>query len=181
MANVTYLLGAGASYNALPVVDELPKAIDDVITSLEKHAFISSSGNANIMSEYSDYKRKAIENLKQLLQGCLNHLSIDTYAKMLFLTGNKEYTQTKVTIGLFFKLHSFFLQNREVIFTTTAQSKKCRATEYLDKRYDAFFASILQEKYNEFPDNIKVLSWNYDNQFESTFKEYIVNRQQKVD
>lgn len=175
MANVTYLLGAGASYNALPIVDELPDAINNVITSLSRHSLLITSGHSEIFTYYTSYQNNAINNLRKLLEGCLNHLSIDTYAKMLFLTGNQEYTQIKATIGLFFKLHSFFAQNKEVIFRTTNESKKGRQTEYLDKRYDAFFASILQERYDMFPNNIKVLSWNYDNQFENTFKRYIKN------
>ena len=89
MANVTYLLGAGASANALPVVNELSAAIDDVITALSHYNLTFSSNKVDILIEYEGYKKKAIDELKKLLDGCLNHLSIDTYAKMLFLTGNK--------------------------------------------------------------------------------------------
>ncbi|WP_035360571.1 hypothetical protein [Dyadobacter alkalitolerans] len=41
-----------------------------------------------------------------------------------------------------------------------------------DKRYDTFFASILKEKVNDLPDNMSILSWNYDNQFEIAYSSY---------
>jgi len=41
-----------------------------------------------------------------------------------------------------------------------------------DKRYDAFFAAILNDHYSELPENIKVISWNYDSQFEKSYGEY---------
>jgi len=40
-----------------------------------------------------------------------------------------------------------------------------------DYRYDSFFASILNDL-QSFPENIKILSWNYDLQFEISFAEY---------
>ena len=40
-----------------------------------------------------------------------------------------------------------------------------------DSRYDTFLANILQDK-SQFPYNIKVLSWNYDSQFEIAYHEY---------
>ncbi len=47
----------------------------------------------------------------------------------------------------------------------------------IDKRYDAFFASILEKKYEklELPDNIKVLSWNYDKQIEYSIAQFCKN------
>jgi hypothetical protein len=38
-------------------------------------------------------------------------------------------------------------------------------------RYDSFYASVLDST-NKIPSNIKILSWNYDSQFELAFTEY---------
>ena len=42
----------------------------------------------------------------------------------------------------------------------------------VDMRYDAFFASILNEDSFKLPENIRILSWNYDYQFEKAFSEF---------
>ncbi len=44
----------------------------------------------------------------------------------------------------------------------------------IDYRYDVFFATLLVENNEtlELPDNINIISWNYDNQFELAYKQY---------
>ena len=44
-----------------------------------------------------------------------------------------------------------------------------------DKRYDAFFASILGDGDGDFPDQVRILNWNYDFQFEKAYSEYYLN------
>ncbi len=172
MANVTYLLGAGASYNALPVVNEIPDAINGVIGELSRRL---NGPNLDLKNLYSQTDRKtalknAIENLKELKKGTENHLSIDTYAKMLFLTKNKSYELAKYTISLFFQLYQ---QCKINIDTNNTNQSWYRPHKILDNRYDAFLASILVDSYDKFPNNINVLSYNYDDQFERAYSNYL--------
>ena len=44
-----------------------------------------------------------------------------------------------------------------------------------DERYDSFFASLYNEN-GELPENIRILSWNYDSQFELSYLQYSRSR-----
>ncbi len=158
MAKVTYLLGAGASVNALPIVNDIPKALNNILDVLD---------NKNPLHRYDTNDQAdtyAKNDLRGLLKGCQEHVSIDTYAKKLFLTGHPNYIKVKNVIILFFELYQKLYNS-------------------FDKRYDAFFASILNDRYDKFPKNISILSWNYDNEFEKAYYKYIesANSKQEVD
>ena len=45
-----------------------------------------------------------------------------------------------------------------------------------DRRYDAFIAAILNHKTDKLPDHVKVISWNYDIQFEKAMAEFMVEK-----
>ncbi|MGH2565345.1 MAG: hypothetical protein ACRDE5_12570, partial [Ginsengibacter sp.] len=84
---------------------------------------------------------------------CRNHASIDTYAKKLFIKKKYEMLKKlKVTLSVFF------------VFTQCLNN--------YDKRYDTFFASILNRNSFTLPKNIKIISWNYDFQIERAYAEY---------
>ena len=87
---VTYLLGAGASKNALPLVKDIPERLEKFITDCV--AILSFNPNKGKMITTKDIGRgKAIENhriisdLKWLLENVKKHASIDTYAKNFLL------------------------------------------------------------------------------------------------
>lgn len=40
-------------------------------------------------------------------------------------------------------------------------------------RYDSFFASLLDDDIIVFPENVRILSWNYDFQFEKAYSNYL--------
>ena len=156
MENVTYLLGAGASANALPVVKNFPDALNNIKSRISSILYEMNRGK-----KYREDQKKIYEiagrDLQELYEGCVNHASVDTYAKMLFLTNrNKRYRKTKCEIILFFELYRYF-------------------NKTFDKRYDAFLASILSKTAPRFPSNIKVISWNYDYEFEKAYLKYSSN------
>jgi hypothetical protein len=201
--NVTYLLGAGASANAFPVVKEMGKVVKSILLDeLEKYTLpIGSSfyedledgtlgltlkhavsditylGKSDKKSAYTFLAQKADEHglsffndlnevskkiylLSLLLYGCETHLSVDTYAKKLWL-GQKhkkanleKYNDLRTAITLFFQLHNNLYKK-------------------IEKRYDAFFAGIMDvDKNNKYhavlPDNVNIISWNYDYSLESS-------------
>ncbi|MCB0698176.1 MAG: hypothetical protein KDC07_12480, partial [Chitinophagaceae bacterium] len=97
-----------------------------------------------------------------LLKACNEHKTVDTYAKMLWSTDkNSEYKLIKCTIILFFELYRYF--NNKV-----------------DKRYDAFFASIISKEEPRLPDEIRIISWNYDYEFEKAFMKYALSATEDI-
>lgn len=153
-----YLLGAGASAQALPMVSQIPKALEEHhqwLWSYAKEAKVRKEmieGNpeterSNLLGEYL----RIIDDLKT---GSANHESIDTYAKKLYLrskTSTSDRTKlVELKIGL-------------SLFMAYLQAKNRTA----DKRYDGFLASLLTHTSGAtltLPADVMVLNWNYDQQ-----------------
>jgi hypothetical protein len=155
MKNVTYLVGAGASANCLPLVKDFDIRMEQLI-----HLFQEEQYQISAVDSFKDFNSKTkkeiqedfINNLQWLIIECKNHASIDTYAKKLFLKGETVKLKTlKVTLSVF------------LVFAQCLNN--------YDKRYDTFFASILQNLYS-LPRNIKIISWNYDLQIERAYGEF---------
>jgi len=154
--NITYLFGAGASKNAIPINDTLHASMHLEFQNLKEE----------LKTKQGEICDKSINPYitQSLIDGFLNdynfiliesqrHQSIDTYAKKLYITADFENLK---------KLKSILS-----IYFTLIQSRKNS-----DERYDSFFASILEESQNVFPKNLKILSWNYDYQFEKAYSIY---------
>lgn len=158
MNKIAYLFGAGASRNALPIVNEIPsrlKSLIDLLNSeklqLSEEEKFTDIGLKNIESKIV-YQKELITDLEWLLEESSKHASVDTFAKKLTIKReHKKLNRLKVALSIFF------------IFEQTINQP--------DKRYDSFFASIHNELY-DFPENIRILSWNYDYQFELSYLEY---------
>lgn len=154
---ITYLFGAGASRQALPIVKEIPQRVKDIIELLKSESYKLSD-----IEEYKDLKlnkskaeiqKVLINDLEWLLVNSENHASIDTYAKKIFIKGqDKELVRLKAAFSVYLIIEQL-LKNA-------------------DKRYDSFYASLLNDNYYDFPSNLRILSWNYDSQFEKSFSEY---------
>jgi len=167
--NITYLLGAGASFNALPIVDKIPQELqnfaDEFKPVLNFDLVYNSHEEKNIVTSFLEkfnYNRDSKEfwtksaeqfynDINWLNREAKNHTSIDTLAKKLFLRRDeKKLNKLKSILSCFF------------IFIQTKKN---------DNRYDSFFASILEDL-NNLPKNIKILSWNYDSQLENAFSNF---------
>ncbi|HEU4576436.1 MAG TPA: hypothetical protein VFS36_15645 [Chitinophagaceae bacterium] len=157
--NITYLFGAGASANSLPVVSQVPNRINEMIIHLS-HSQFALTGFSEQIHEQSGYrianediKRKFVSDLKWMVNIVQKHASIDTYAKKLFIRQDFDV-----------------LKKLKLVFSTYLYLEQCfRPVDY---RYDTFFASILFDNINKLPDNIRIISWNYDFQFEKAFADY---------
>lgn len=179
MSRIVYLLGAGASFgrrgekklkfqtkrhtkdgvlsgrascvnieSGVPVVNEIPGRLAYMIHKLE--TLLSKPQN----DLDSKKLQKLIDDLGWLQDKTSRHATIDTFAKKLFLTDNHgEYQKLKNLLLIFL----FFEQ----------------IINEPDQRYDTFLASILQNDVNHLPDDITVVSWNYDFQFELAYNEYV--------
>lgn len=169
MANVTYYIGAGASagkrdkqgeiIEGLPCVNEVTKRLGRYVNRIAMAAFHEGERDWNTpypglgnRAEWEAAKQRLVSNLRKLHTACERNATIDTYAKKLVLQ------EKKAELEHLERLLSFYFILEQVM---------CQP----DRRYDTFLANILQNR-RQFPSNIKVLSWNYDSQFEIAYDEY---------
>lgn len=169
MSKTIYYLGAGASYGrreketkniieGIPVVAEIPTEMD---------AFRSFISDAEVPSKETVFqnryktskgyiesdKQEMLDDIDSLIEGIKQHSTIDTYARKLYLTGNKrDFEKLKRVLCAFFIWEQL--------------DKKT------DNRYDTFLANILEEKTLYLPSEISIISWNYDSQIEIAYQAY---------
>ncbi len=147
---VLYFLGAGASAEALPIVKDsadgkvkgLPTAMIEMAAFMEQHTFDDAT---------KPFIDQFILHLQLLAKESISFTTIDTYAKHLYLTNRDELEKLKITVSLFFCIEQLYFKK-------------------LDKRYLIFLTTILDTLI--FPENIKILTWNYDFQMELTGYRY---------
>jgi hypothetical protein len=153
MGKVAYLFGAGASCYCLPMIDGMKGRLENFRVNLV-HFTLKYPFNKFENTELTRIKLKEeiIGDLEKIIREVDTYASIDTYAKSLLLSNRiVDYNTLKVILSLFFIYE--------------------QALQPTDKRYDSFFASILGNSWSDFPD-IRIISWNYDFQFEKSFNKY---------
>lgn len=162
MNKITYLFGAGASKNALPIVNEIPERLSNLISLLDSESLILDDNISfpkfEIIGDGSkrDFQISVINDLKWLHSESARHSSIDTFAKKL--TIRREFS------------------NLEKLKTALSVFLICeQALKDFDNRYDSFLSSIINND-GSLPENIRILSWNYDYQFEIAYSEYSGNK-----
>ena len=162
---IVYLLGAGASYGTREKDEKGNDSPGKIIRGIP---IVNELENAiKFLKRYrsspemlSNAQKILFASLDRLEENCKNYPTIDTYAKQLFVTKRKnEYEQLKKDLTVFFTLQQDF-QKR-------------------DLRYDGFIASLIDEEGN-LPNNIKILSWNYDCQFELAYSGYIKEQERSI-
>jgi hypothetical protein len=157
MKNITYLIGAGASRHALPLVKDFPARMEQFLRIFENHSYLLSTSEqfekvgTNISKR--DLQNQFIDDLKWLKNACVGHASIDTFAKKLFIKKKyKELKKLKIALSAYLVCE--------------------QALNKVDGRYDSFFASILNGNATDLPNHLRVISWNYDYQLEKAYAEY---------
>lgn len=130
--NFTYLLGAGASANALPTIANF----SEYIAKLKKHGFANELKFSKIIKEIS-----------WLASNTDRFTSPDTLAKTNYLKGDlDQYKRIKDIITILFVLLELSPLNK------------------FDARYINFICSLVKGHEPIFPNNVKLLTWNYDSQ-----------------
>ena len=169
MKNVTYLLGAGASYHACPIWKEqamkmiamansnLPPIVRD-----EQSKSSQLPNSENIILDIGYFGNKALE-----------YGTIDTYARKLFLTDQtSELRRLKVAVSMFFTLWQIA---RIPDLKTRKLNGKIVKYEDIDLRYIQLLAAITDFDYQNnviVKPNINFVTWNYDLQLELAFKKF---------
>jgi len=102
---ITYLFGAGASCQALPIVNQIPPRLENMILRLERNEFDFS--NDEIYNDLSLQKTldNIVDDLKWLKVSAENHASVDTLAKKLYLKERyDELDKLKRALSIFLLL-----------------------------------------------------------------------------
>lgn len=179
MKNITYLLGAGASANCMPVISNMQVRIRYLREFLETFsdkklnpaAYLTMGFNKDYQSEYDQLQTE----LAWLLEESRPHQTVDTLAKKLYHTDNDSLLRLKRVLIFYFLLEQlFYFQTGDVNLKNT---ETFIPKQIPDKRYDSFIASILKNEANkvEIKPGIRVITWNYDMQFEMAFRNYRKN------
>ena len=160
MANITYLIGAGASANCLPCVNQIPQRLGELSRLFSGHTLPERFDGKQYLpkikndDDWNYYKQLIVNDLTYLKEKSTEYTTIDTYAKYLYLIGNnKEYKKILQLLSYFFIVEQIIRRP--------------------DNRYMTFFANIL-DRSEPFPNNINILSWNYDSQFEIAYEKFNV-------
>lgn len=92
MKEITYFLGAGASYHSVPIMNDLNSAIINFVQRLSGLFVSETNFHNHILNVWLPIITHASE-----------HPTIDTYAKKLFLTNDKyELRQLKLILSSYF-------------------------------------------------------------------------------
>ena len=170
MSKTIYYIGAGASYGVrdngkivegIPVVAEIPAEFDAfkkfIVDAEIPHEDISfqdlyRTGHDDV----ENAKRYMLHDINSLIEGIIDHATIDTYARKLYLTKrNRDLERLKALLCAFLLWEQ--LEHKP------------------DRRYDTFLANVLDYETQNIPENISLISWNYDSQIESAFRAYKLN------
>lgn len=168
---ITYLLGAGASFNAVPIWNEQGLTMQEMGFRL-KTKFKNSRQLRPIFEAMEKYGKYALE-----------YGTIDIYARKLFLNNKpEELNQLKLVLSLYLDIWENFEELRNEITSNLKSSKKLdedRKYDAIDKRYYALLSVILDSS-NEhgvaIDDNVNFITWNYDLQLESAFESFLMKK-----
>jgi hypothetical protein len=176
--NITYLLGAGASYHSIPVVDSLNDRMELFLNMATPH----QKGDPIIdKTFYNELNLQSIlQKYGNVMLQALKHRTVDTFAKKLFLQKNWDDLHIlKEFLCLYFAFEQSPDDRKVVLpgqgFSHIAKEKLQSTLDglhnHLDYRYDIFLAALLNDEM-ELPSNINIISWNYDHQFEMAYGDY---------
>lgn len=152
--NITYILGAGASHDTLPLMNELGDSINNLKTKISHRCNVFKQ-KEQITKEEAKIFSVIIEDLDELYVICQSSHTIDTHAKKLSVQGAEDaLNKLKTILSVYF---------------TIAQAYKPVKT-----KYNAFLSTILSREIEgiKINDNIKILSWNYDYQLELALNDF---------
>lgn len=165
--SLTYILGAGASFQSIPLVNTFAGRFSQFIQAL--------GGYNNMYIRYYPNKLqldKIQDECKILLKQFEDHQSFDTFFKKLF------HTQDIQNIKLYKKiLNLYFIWEHQTPgnnIKSSAEDDAFNKLANVDKRYDALIAGLLQPMPGEKKLFCKTnfITWNYDLNLLSSIKNY---------
>ncbi len=148
----TYLLGAGASANALPIVSNMHKRMLNFLKIME----------AKLTHKHLEWKP-----LYEMVDMSKKYGTPDTYAKILKFQNDSRYEEFKSFISLFMLFEQIGFKREELSYSFKEEELDAIA-ENLDYRYAQFIASIFDkvDPRTLTQTQVRIITWNYDIQFE---------------
>ena len=154
---VTYILGAGASYNTLPIVDQIPDEFMEVASNILK--LQKDDGIKLGMRHIEDFYKQT----EYIINRSRQFKSIDTYAQYLYESDNFDNGITVNTIKQLISYFFFLIQ----------------AYKPTHDRLFYFFTKLKKNihlNHDNLESNIDILTWNYDFQVELVLNELFLNK-----
>jgi hypothetical protein len=173
---ITYLLGAGASYNAIPIWKGQGKSMLGVSRYIKGYI----DDNERLKKEETKilHENATLNNLADRIGHygnlAIQYGSIDIYAKRLHLLGDlRQLDELKFCLSIYFDLWENFIND------STPLNNEAKYTK-VDKRYLSLLSVLLEkglDKSNpKLNKNISFISWNYDLQLEFAYESFMENK-----
>lgn len=166
----TYILGAGASYYSIPVVETFADRFFDFSRFLGNQSKIDEWIIRDFGYGITERFSNASNELNSIYSEFKSHHSFDTYFKKLYHTNKqKEIHRAKKYLNL------FFLWEHSVLSIENINPKNnFKKDSLIDKRYDALIAGLLLpfENKSELICKVNFISWNYDLNLLVSLKNY---------
>lgn len=174
-AKITYLLGAGASYGAVPIWGNQGDSMRQVSRELLNLIDLSfKKNNVPGRNEDYDYLRRFANKMDDFGKKALDFGSIDIYAKRLHLLNDViELEDLKKCVSVYFDLwESGFLDCSKI------ENKGKRKYKPIDQRYFSLLSVLLQanDKGPQFHSNVSFITWNYDLQLEKAYETFLAEK-----
>ena len=178
----TYYIGAGASFNSLPLVSNIPTRMElfSRLLKVKKHL---SKITHSYYEQYINELDQIIHNIRES-----QSTSFDAYAKELYNSEKyDELLKLKAHLCSFLifeqsKKSSSITNILKSGFKDLSDETIQHFIRHVDQRYRTFWTNVYNSKDRNPDPSIKIISWNYDMQFEYTysrFREYSLDMSQK--
>jgi hypothetical protein len=181
MANITYYIGAGASFNAFPIQKHLCKCMiemgEKIMNTGKSNSLSYVEGKANPLAANPGNEIHAIAfDLIYFGYRGLEFGTIDTYARKLSLIRDQQGLKSiKSAINMFFTIWQNLTESMLSQFEFYAKQRDSGELTSIDKRYYSLLSTIIEWKDDSkicLDDNINFISWNYDLQIELAFSRF---------
>lgn len=170
--NITYLLGAGASANALPVINEIGGKLESFKNIIKD--FIDEKRRNPLTNNLNPAADDFFGEISWLIDNTKNHLTIDAFARKLFAkdSSHNDLRSLKRVLSTYFLFEQIKTNQNESLRKDEKGNTQFKQTP--DKRYDGFISTLISDviNNNQLAGNVKIISWNYDSQFEQAYKEF---------
>jgi hypothetical protein len=158
MSEITYIIGAGTSFQSIPLVSTFNNRLLDFAD------FISQRGYKIFNGEERNKFVQASEAIKGLYSEFSSHQSFDTWFKKQFHMGNDvAINQGKRMLHLYF-IWEHSKASYDFVRNETPKGEIFIKESLYDKRYDALIAGLLKPYRNVAETMLKInfITWNYD-------------------
>ena len=151
-----FLLGAGASANAMPLNNQLQDRIENLASNLQEKITNLIPEDDRNSEENRELLNLLIGDLRWLAKNSKVYNTVDEFAKYLHDQNlQDDLLQLKIALVVFFELEPMI-----------RDQKVGSDNSDLDPRYLTFYENIGIDRIGSVSGNYRVLSWNYDTQLE---------------